>query len=87
MPLMFLFVFYCFVFQLPFCVLADHKTKSVVISIRGSMSLRDIFTDLTSIPEKLELDGLPENTMVFFFLILFITNEIVIHSRFFYGFP
>ncbi|XP_075220829.1 diacylglycerol lipase-beta-like [Lycorma delicatula] len=50
-------------YELPFCVIADHKTKSVVITIRGSMSLRDIFTDLTGVPEKLEVEGVPEDSM------------------------
>lgn len=34
------------VFELPFCILADHSTKSIVISVRGSLSFRDIFTGL-----------------------------------------
>ncbi|XP_046402970.1 diacylglycerol lipase-beta-like [Ischnura elegans] len=32
-------------YQAPFVVLLDHETKSVVIAIRGSITVRDIFTD------------------------------------------
>lgn len=51
-----------FLFQLPFCVIADHQTSSIVIAIRGSISLRDIFTDLTATSDKFEVEGVPENT-------------------------
>uniref|UniRef100_A0A914C025 sn-1-specific diacylglycerol lipase n=1 Tax=Acrobeloides nanus TaxID=290746 RepID=A0A914C025_9BILA len=33
-------------YQVPFVVLTDHKTSSIIITIRGSMSLLDIVTDL-----------------------------------------
>ncbi|XP_071449155.1 diacylglycerol lipase-beta-like [Hetaerina americana] len=32
-------------YQAPFVVLLDHKTNAVVIAIRGSITVRDIFTD------------------------------------------
>ncbi|XP_063221652.1 diacylglycerol lipase-beta-like [Bacillus rossius redtenbacheri] len=51
------------VFQVPFFVLLDHKTSSVVVAIRGSISLRDIFTDFTAGAEKFEVEGLPDDTM------------------------
>ena len=50
-------------FQLPFCVLADHKTSNIVIAIRGSISIRDAFTDLTASSERFEAEGLPHDTM------------------------
>ncbi|XP_037973508.2 diacylglycerol lipase-beta isoform X2 [Plutella xylostella] len=50
------------VFELPFCVIADHERESIVVAVRGSISLRDIFTDLTAGSEKFEADGLPEDT-------------------------
>ncbi|XP_053625212.1 diacylglycerol lipase-beta-like isoform X2 [Plodia interpunctella] len=50
------------VFELPFCVIADHDRESIVVAVRGSISLRDIFTDFTAGSEKFEADGLPENT-------------------------
>ncbi|XP_060529277.1 diacylglycerol lipase-beta-like [Cylas formicarius] len=52
-----------YVFELPFCVIADHKTSNIVIAVRGSISLRDIFTDLTATSEKFEAEGLPPDTM------------------------
>lgn len=57
-------MFFFFFFQLPFCVLADHKTSSILITIRGSMSMRDIFTDLTATPEKVHIEGLPAGCLV-----------------------
>lgn len=51
------------VFELPFCVIADHKTRNIVIAIRGSISLRDIFTDLTATSDRFEAEGLPPDTM------------------------
>lgn len=48
--------------QLPFCILADHTTKSIVISIRGSLSFRDIFTDLTANSEKFDVPGVPPDS-------------------------
>ncbi|GJQ76054.1 hypothetical protein Trydic_g18105 [Trypoxylus dichotomus] len=51
------------VFELPFCVIADHKTSNIVIAIRGSISLRDVFTDLTATSERFEADGLPPDAM------------------------
>uniref|UniRef100_A0A336MWK3 sn-1-specific diacylglycerol lipase n=2 Tax=Culicoides sonorensis TaxID=179676 RepID=A0A336MWK3_CULSO len=50
------------VFELPFCILADHTTKSIVISIRGSLSFRDIFTDLTANSEKFDVPGVPPDS-------------------------
>lgn len=51
------------VFELPFCVIADHKTGSIVIAIRGSISLRDMFTDLSAASDSFEIPGLPPDTM------------------------
>ncbi|XP_076251583.1 diacylglycerol lipase-beta-like [Rhynchophorus ferrugineus] len=51
------------VFELPFCVITDHKTSNIVVAIRGSISLRDIFTDLTAASDKFEAEGLPPGTM------------------------
>ncbi|CAK1545303.1 unnamed protein product [Leptosia nina] len=50
------------VFELPFCVIADHERESIVVAIRGSISLSDIFTDFTAGSERFEADGLPEGT-------------------------
>lgn len=43
-------------------MIADHKTQSIVVAVRGSMSLRDIFTDLSAGSERFEAHGLPPDT-------------------------
>ncbi|CAO1340078.1 unnamed protein product [Diamesa serratosioi] len=50
------------VFELPFCILADNDTKSVVISIRGSWSMRDILTDLTATTELFDAIDFPTDS-------------------------
>ncbi|CAH1398562.1 unnamed protein product [Nezara viridula] len=52
-----------YIFELPFLVLVDHKTKCIVLVIRGSISMRDVFTDLTAYPERLETEGIPPNSL------------------------
>ena len=44
-------------------MIADHRTGSIVIAVRGSISLRDIFTDLTAAAEKFEAEGIPPDSM------------------------
>jgi len=51
-------------FEVPFVVVADHSTKSVVVVMRGSISLRDIFTDFTAASYELEAPELPPNCKV-----------------------
>ncbi|BES97276.1 neural stem cell-derived dendrite regulator [Nesidiocoris tenuis] len=51
-----------YIFELPFVVITDHKTKTIVIAVRGSMSMRDVFTDLTALPEKIEGQGIPPDS-------------------------
>lgn len=43
-------------YQVPFIVLADSKTKSIVITIRGSASLMDLVTDLSLDEEIFSVD-------------------------------
>lgn len=43
--------------KIPFCVLIDHEWKSVVISIRGTLTLEDAVTDISLRPESLEAVG------------------------------
>ncbi|XP_041976956.1 diacylglycerol lipase-beta isoform X1 [Aricia agestis] len=50
------------VFELPFCVIADHEREAIVVAVRGSISLRDIFTDFSAGSEKFEAEGVPEDT-------------------------
>ncbi|XP_028395223.1 sn1-specific diacylglycerol lipase beta-like [Dendronephthya gigantea] len=44
------------VYQTAFCVCIDHQLKKVVISVRGTLSLKDVLTDLTAETDSLELD-------------------------------
>lgn len=52
-----------YIFELPFLIITDHKTSSIVVVIRGSLSMRDVFTDLTALPEKIEGEGIPPNSL------------------------
>ncbi|GAB1290439.1 Diacylglycerol lipase-beta [Apodemus speciosus] len=44
------------VYELPFIVVLDHRKESVVVAVRGTMSLQDVLTDLSAESETLELD-------------------------------
>lgn len=50
------------IFELPYCILLDHKKKQIVISVRGSLSFRDVFTDLTADAADFVAHGFPENS-------------------------
>lgn len=50
--------------------MVDHKTKSIVVSIRGSWSISDIFTDLSARPGEFTAMGFPENTYAHFGMIM-----------------
>nr|CAD7457004.1 unnamed protein product [Timema tahoe] len=50
--------------EAPFFVSLDHVTQSVVVTIRGSISLRDLFTDFTAGADRFEVEGLPPDTML-----------------------
>jgi hypothetical protein len=41
----------------PYCILLDHATQSVVVAIRGSLSLEDLVTDVNVDPESVEALG------------------------------
>ncbi|XP_054625754.1 diacylglycerol lipase-alpha isoform X3 [Dunckerocampus dactyliophorus] len=45
------------VYETPFFVAVDHEKKKVVISIRGTLSLKDALTDLTGDSERLPVEG------------------------------
>ena len=47
--------------QTPFGVCADTQSRSVVVTIRGSMSLHDALTDLVAHDEPLPLNELSLN--------------------------
>ncbi|XP_020029481.2 diacylglycerol lipase-beta isoform X1 [Castor canadensis] len=44
------------VYELPFLVALDHRKESVVVAVRGTMSLQDILTDLSAESENLDLE-------------------------------
>ncbi|XP_044904081.1 diacylglycerol lipase-beta isoform X3 [Felis catus] len=44
------------VYELPFLVALDHRKESVVVAVRGTMSLQDILTDLSAESEDLNLE-------------------------------
>ncbi|XP_001508017.1 diacylglycerol lipase-beta [Ornithorhynchus anatinus] len=44
------------VFELPFLVALDHRKETVVVAVRGTMSLQDILTDLSAQSETLNLE-------------------------------
>jgi len=52
------------VFQTPFYVALDHSTQTVVVAIRGTLSLRDAITDLTAQAKSLESAHLPADFTV-----------------------
>lgn len=56
-------------------MIADHKTASIVVAVRGSFSIRDIFTDLTAGSEKFNVAGAPPDTMVFIAALLFMGSR------------
>jgi len=45
-------------FLVPFCILIDHYKKTVVITIRGTLSMRDVITDITADCGSLNIDNL-----------------------------
>ncbi|XP_058804009.1 diacylglycerol lipase-beta-like [Phymastichus coffea] len=49
--------------EIPFVVVADHKTSSIIIVIRGSLSLRDIITDIAAASDSFEPEGFPSGSM------------------------
>lgn len=51
------------IFEMPYYVVADHRTGNIVLVVRGSISMRDVFTDLNAGAEKFEAEWLPPNSM------------------------
>ncbi|XP_017792702.1 PREDICTED: sn1-specific diacylglycerol lipase beta-like [Habropoda laboriosa] len=45
--------------EIPFCVINDQETNNIVIVIRGSLSLRDLLTDIAADSEVFPCDDLP----------------------------
>ncbi|CAG7720141.1 unnamed protein product [Allacma fusca] len=57
-----------------FYVATDHKTKSIVVSIRGTLSLEDIVADLTILPITIDAPGIPPNYKAYHGVVLCATN-------------
>jgi sn1-specific diacylglycerol lipase len=57
--------------------LADHKTKSIVVSIRGSWSISDIFTDLAAQPEEFTAPGFPADSTFAHYGVTKCCNQII----------
>lgn len=45
------------IFEIPFFVALDHKREAVLVAIRGTLSLRDVLTDLSTECEDLPIEG------------------------------
>lgn len=45
-------------FHSPFCILVDHFKKTIVITIRGTLSMRDVITDMTADCGMFDIDHL-----------------------------
>uniref|UniRef100_V9KDF3 Diacylglycerol lipase-beta n=1 Tax=Callorhinchus milii TaxID=7868 RepID=V9KDF3_CALMI len=48
------------IYEIPFYVALDHKTEAVLVAVRGTLSLRDVLTDLSTECENLNIDGMSE---------------------------
>ncbi|XP_015905728.1 diacylglycerol lipase-beta [Parasteatoda tepidariorum] len=48
------------VYEIPFYVAIDHQTCSVVVAIRGTLTLSDLLTDLTAECDRLFTDNCPQ---------------------------
>ncbi|XP_005998437.1 diacylglycerol lipase-beta [Latimeria chalumnae] len=59
------FIFISFhnqIYEIPFYVALVHKKETVLVSVRGTLSLKDVLTDLSADCEKLTIDGVPEGS-------------------------
>uniref|UniRef100_A0A8C6SQ79 Diacylglycerol lipase-beta n=1 Tax=Neogobius melanostomus TaxID=47308 RepID=A0A8C6SQ79_9GOBI len=45
------------IYEIPFFVALDHKREAVLVAVRGTLSLRDVLTDLSAECENLPLEG------------------------------
>ncbi|XP_063286431.1 diacylglycerol lipase-beta [Pelobates fuscus] len=45
------------IYEIPFFVALDHKTEAILVSVRGTLSLEDVLTDLSAECEDLHIDG------------------------------
>lgn len=47
------------IYEVPFFVALDHKREAVVVAVRGTLSLKDVLTDLSAECENLPIEGVP----------------------------
>ncbi|OCT64218.1 diacylglycerol lipase-beta [Xenopus laevis] len=45
------------IYEIPFFVALDHKTESILVAVRGTLSLEDVLTDLSADCENLHIEG------------------------------
>ncbi|XP_038591363.1 diacylglycerol lipase-beta [Micropterus salmoides] len=45
------------IYEIPFFVALDHKREAVLVAVRGTLSLRDVLTDLSAECENLAIEG------------------------------
>uniref|UniRef100_A0A3P9KLF9 Diacylglycerol lipase-beta n=1 Tax=Oryzias latipes TaxID=8090 RepID=A0A3P9KLF9_ORYLA len=45
------------IYEIPFFVALDHKREAVVVAVRGTLSLKDVLTDLSAECEQLPVEG------------------------------
>ncbi|XP_053327193.1 diacylglycerol lipase-beta [Spea bombifrons] len=45
------------IYEIPFFVALDHKTEAILVSVRGTLSLEDVLTDLSADCENLHTEG------------------------------
>nr|XP_020442973.1 sn1-specific diacylglycerol lipase beta [Monopterus albus] len=45
------------IYEIPFFVALDHKREAIVVAVRGTLSLRDVLTDLSAECENLPIEG------------------------------
>ncbi|XP_068162312.1 diacylglycerol lipase-beta [Antennarius striatus] len=54
------FIFVSFhnqIYEVPFYVALDHKREAILVAVRGTLSLRDVLTDLSAECENLPIEG------------------------------
>ncbi|XP_012670112.2 diacylglycerol lipase-beta [Clupea harengus] len=45
------------IYEIPFFVALDHKKESILVAVRGTLSLKDVLTDLSAVCENLPIEG------------------------------
>ncbi|MEE6522975.1 hypothetical protein FKM82_021671 [Ascaphus truei] len=45
------------IYEIPFFVALDHKTETILVAVRGTLSLEDVLTDLSADCENLHTEG------------------------------